>query len=258
MSKQLDFTNKTIIVTGGGKGVGLGITKRFLQAGANVVICGRSELEKLPEEGDNTAVFFKADVLAPEQIQHCVDFTIQKFGGVDVLVNNAGGAPYADAATASPRFSEKIIALNLLAPLSFSQSVNKVMQEQKDGGCIINIASVSAVRSSPGTAAYGAAKAGLLNLTASLGIEWAPKVRVNAAICGMVKTELAHLHYGDEQSIKNIEKTVPLGRLASPEDVGDTCLYLASPLASYVTGSAITVHGGGEKPSFLDASDANH
>jgi NAD(P)-dependent dehydrogenase (short-subunit alcohol dehydrogenase family) len=182
---------------------------------------------------------------------------VEKTGRLDVLVNNAGGAPYADAATASPRFSEKIIGLNLIAPLNFAQAANRVMQEQDDGGNIINIASVSATRPSPGTAAYGAAKAGLLNLTMSLGVEWAPKVRVNAAICGMIKTELAHLHYGDEESIKSVEATVPLGRLAYPEDIGDTCLYLASPLSSYVTGATITVHGGGEKPAFLEASDAN-
>ena len=80
---------------------------------------------------------------------------------------------------------------------------------------------------------------------------------MNAAICGMIKTEQAHLHYGDDESIKAVEATVPLGRLANPEDIGDTCLYLASPMASYVTGSTITVHGGGEKPAFLDASEAN-
>jgi NAD(P)-dependent dehydrogenase (short-subunit alcohol dehydrogenase family) len=257
MNDVLNFSGKTIIVTGGGKGVGLGISKRFLQAGANVVICGRSEVESLPEINGKKAEFIAADVRDVEQINKVIAYTVEKFGGLDVLVNNAGGAPYTDAATASPRFSEKIIALNLIAPLNFSQAANRVMQQQKNGGSIINIASVSAVRPSPGTAAYGAAKAGLLNLTMSLGVEWAPKVRVNAAICGMIKTEQAHLHYGDDASIKAVEATVPMGRLASPEDIGDTCLYLASPLASYVTGAAITVHGGGEKPAFLDASHVN-
>jgi len=257
MKDPLNFSGKTVIVTGGGKGVGLGITKRFLQAGANVVICGRTEIESVPEVNGKKALFVAADVRDVEQINKVISFTVEKFGSVDVLVNNAGGAPYTDAATASPRFSEKIIGLNLLAPLNFAQAVNRVMQQQKDGGCIINIASVSAVRPSPGTAAYGAAKAGLLSLTTTLAVEWAPKVRVNAAICGMIKTEQAHLHYGDDASIKSIEATVPLGRLANPEDIGDTCLYLASSLASYVTGAAITVHGGGEKPAFLDASHVN-
>jgi NAD(P)-dependent dehydrogenase (short-subunit alcohol dehydrogenase family) len=257
MQNPLDFTGKVVIVTGGGKGVGLGITKRFLQAGADVLICGRSELEQLPEAGGKQAAFIAADVRDVEQVNRVVDFAVERFGRLDVLVNNAGGAPYAEAATASPRFSEKIIGLNLMAPLNFSQAANRIMQQQDSGGSIINIASVSAVRPSPGTAAYGAAKAGLLNLTMSLGVEWAPKVRVNAAICGMIKTELAHLHYGDEESIRAVEATVPLGRLANPEDIGDTCLYLASPLASYVTGSTVTVHGGGEKPAFLEASSAN-
>lgn len=257
MKDALNFSGKTVIVTGGTKGVGLGITKRFLEAGANVVVCGRNEPESLPAAGGKSAVFVSADVRDVEQINKVVAFAVDTFGSIDVLVNNAGGAPYADAATASPRFSEKIIGLNLIAPLNFAQAANRVMQQQKQGGNIINIASVSAVRPSPGTAAYGAAKAGLLNLTMTLAIEWAPKVRVNAAICGMIKTEQAHLHYGDEASIKSIEATVPLGRLANPEDIGDTCLFLASPLASYVTGSALTVHGGGEKPAFLDASHVN-
>jgi len=257
MTDPLNFSGKTVIVTGGGKGVGLGISKRFLDAGANVVICGRSELDVVPEVNGKKAEFIVADVRDVEQVNKVINFAVEKFGSVDVLVNNAGGAPYAEAATASPRFSEKIIGLNLIAPLNFAQAANRVMQQQKNGGSIINIASVSAVRPSPGTAAYGAAKAGLLNLTMSLAVEWAPKVRVNAAICGMIKTEQAHLHYGDDASIQAVEATVPLGRLANPEDIGDTCLYLASPLASYVTGSAITVHGGGEKPAFLDASHAN-
>jgi len=257
MNDPLNFSGKTIIVTGGGKGVGLGISRRFLQAGANVVICGRSAVDSLPEVNGRKAEFIAADVRDVDQINKVVAYAVEKFGSLDVLVNNAGGAPYADAAAASPRFSEKIIALNLMAPLNFSQAANRVMQQQKNGGNIINIASVSAVRPSPGTAAYGAAKAGLLNLTMSLAVEWAPKVRVNAAICGMIKTEQAHMHYGDDASIKAVEATVPMGRLATPEDVGDTCLYLASPLASYVTGSALTVHGGGEKPAFLDASHVN-
>jgi len=257
MKEFLNFSGKTVIVTGGGKGVGSGISQCFLEAGANVVICGRSEPETLPEVNGHKAIFVAADVRDVEHIHKVISVAVETFGRLDVLVNNAGGAPYAEAATASPRFSEKIIGLNLIAPLNFSQAANRIMQQQTDGGCIINIASVSAIRPSPGTAAYGAAKAGLLNLTMTLAVEWAPKVRVNAAICGMIKTEQAHLHYGDEQSIRDIEATVPLGRLASPDDVGNTCLYLASPLASYVTGSTVTVHGGGEKPAFLDASHVN-
>jgi NAD(P)-dependent dehydrogenase (short-subunit alcohol dehydrogenase family) len=257
MNQALDFTGKAVIVTGGGKGVGLGITRRFLECGANVVICGRNAPEELPKVGDNEAVFTAVDVRDVEQIQACVDFTVEKFGRLDVLVNNAGGAPYADAATASPRFSESIIRLNLLAPLNFSQAANAVMQKQQEGGAIVNIASVSAVRPSPGTAAYGAAKAGLVNLATSLAVEWAPKVRVNSIIAGLIRTEQAHLHYGDEEGIAAVGRTIPLGRMANPEDIGDACLFLSSPLSSYVSGSTVTVHGGGEAPAFLNASNAD-
>ena len=133
-----------------------------------------------------------------------------------MLVNNAGGAPAADAATASPRFHEKIIALNLIAPLHFAQRANAAMQQQAEGGVIVFITSVSGMRPSPGTAAYGAAKAGLISLTQSLAVEWAPKVRVVAVAAGMVRTEQSHLHYGDEAGIAAVGATVPLGRMAEP------------------------------------------
>ncbi|RMF25870.1 MAG: SDR family oxidoreductase [Deltaproteobacteria bacterium] len=233
---------------------GRGITTRFLAAGANVVVCGRSEPEHLPEASGRCAVFVQADIRDVEQIERVVSETIKRFGRLDVLVNNAGGSPMADAATASPRFSEAIIRLNLIAPLNFAQRANAVMQAQDEGGVIINIASVSGLRPSPGTAAYGAAKAGLLNLTQTLAVEWAPKVRVNAISAGMIRTEQAHLHYGDEEGIAAVAKTVPLGRLGEPEDVGDVCLFLASSLARYISGASILLHGGGEKPAFLGAA----
>jgi NAD(P)-dependent dehydrogenase (short-subunit alcohol dehydrogenase family) len=142
----------------------------------------------------------------------------------------------------------------LVAPLIFAQRVNTVMQKQDNGGSIVNIASVSATRPSPGTAAYGAAKAGLVSLTQSLAVEWAPKVRVNAVVAGIMRTEKAHLHYGDEGAMARVAATVPLRRMGEPEDVANACLYLASPLAGYVSGACLAVHGGGEAPAFLRAA----
>ena len=257
MDNPLDFSGKAVIVTGGGKGVGRGITERFLEAGAQVLICGRGEPESLPHVDGNTAEFVSCDVRDFEQVEACVDEAVKRFGRLDTLVNNAGGAPYAEAATASPRFSESIIRLNLIAPLNFAQVANRVMQAQDSGGSIINIASVSTIRPSPGTAAYGAAKAGLVNLGTSLAVEWAPKVRVNALVVGLTQTEQSHLHYGDEEGIAAVGATIPLGRMAVPEDVGNACLFLASPLASYVSGTNFAVHGGGEKPAFLAAANVD-
>ena len=146
------------------------------------------------------------------------------------------------------------MALNLLAPFYCAQAANAAMQGQSQGGNIINIASVSALRPSPGTAAYGAAKAGLVNLTRTLAVEWAPKVRVNCVVAGLVATESAEDHYGGPAGIGAVAATIPLGRMGSPGDVAGICLFLASPLASYVSGSALEAHGGGEWPSFLKAA----
>jgi NAD(P)-dependent dehydrogenase (short-subunit alcohol dehydrogenase family) len=113
---------------------------------------------------------------------------------------------------------------------------------------------VSGIRPSPSSAAYGAAKAGLLNATQTLAMELAPKVRVNAVVVGLVVTEQAHLFYGDEEGIRAVGETVPLGRMADPTDVADVCLFLASPLARYVSGAQVLVHGGGEKPTYMTAA----
>jgi len=235
----LDFTGRVVIVTGGTRGIGAGIARRFRDAGARVYVCGRTA----SDETD----FIQADVRDPEQI----DRLFTTVGRVDVVVNNAGGSPTAPAATASPRLHAKVIELNLIAPLHMAQRANAVMQTQDGGGSIIMIGSVSGSRPSPGTAAYGAAKAGLAHLATSLAIEWAPKVRVNTVVVGLADTGEPTGHYGD--SLDDVAKTVPLGRLATPDDVADACLYLASPLASYVTGASIPLHGGGERPAFLAA-----
>jgi NAD(P)-dependent dehydrogenase (short-subunit alcohol dehydrogenase family) len=249
------FAGRAVLVTGGCRGVGRGIATRFLAAGAEVAVCCRHEPERLPAAEGREAVFLAADVRDPDQVATLVAAVVERFGRLDVVVNNAGGSPPADAATASPRFSTSIVALNLLAPLHVAQAANAVMQEQDEGGAIVNIGSVSGLRPSPGTAAYGAAKAGLVNLTATLAVEWAPKVRVNCVSAGMVRTEQSDLHYGDESGLAAVAATVPLGRMAEPDDVAEACLFLASPASSYVSGANLVLHGGGERPAFLDAAD---
>lgn len=256
----LDLTGHVVLVTGGGKGIGRGISERFLAAGADVVVCSRNEPETLPEAGGRTAVFHPADVRDPDTAFATVAFIEEKFGRLDVLVNNAGGAPMTDAATVSPRFSKAIIELNLLGPLYFAQAAHRLMAAQESGGSIVNISSVSGVRPSPGTAAYGAAKAGMNSLTKSLAVEWAPRIRTNSIVVGLVRTEQAHLHYGDDAGVAAVGETIPLGRMAEPDDVADVCLFLASPMSRYVSGAEILLHGGGETPAFLRAanSEADH
>jgi NAD(P)-dependent dehydrogenase (short-subunit alcohol dehydrogenase family) len=254
VASALDFRGRVALVTGGARGIGRGIAERFLEAGAEVAICGRSAPESAPSFGGRDAVFFACDVRDPDRVARMTDEVAARFGRIDTLVANAGGAPAADAATASPRFHERIIQLNLTAPLHCAQRANAVMQRQLEGGVVQFIASVSALRPSPGTAAYGAAKAGLLSLAASLAVEWAPRVRVVAVTAGLIRTEQAHLHYGNDEGVAAVGRTIPLGRMGEPEDVADACLFLASPLARYVSGTSLLTHGGGETPAFLGAA----
>ena len=255
----LDHTGRVVLVTGGTKGIGRGIAARYAAAGATVVVCGRtapeggSAADERAGPGAGPPVFMSSDVRNPDQVTALVDGIVERFGRLDVAVNNAGGAPWADSATVSPRFNERIVTLNLIAPFTVAQAANRVMQGQEDGGAVVNIGSVSGLRPSPGAAAYGAAKAGLLNLTQTLAVEWAPKVRVNAVVAGLIATEQAHLHYGDEAAIARVAATVPAGRMGTPDDVAGACLYLSSPLAAYVTGAALSVHGGNERPAYLGA-----
>ena len=244
------FDGRVVLVTGGCRGIGRGIASRFSEAGAHVAICCRHEPEDLPSGW----LFVGADVREPDQVDAVIAATTDRFGSLDVLVNNAGGSPPADTAAASPRFTAGIIALNLTAALVTAQKANAVMQGQERGGNIVNIASVSGIRPSPRTVAYGAAKAGLLNATQTLAVEFAPKVRVNAVVAGYVVTEQAHLFYGDDEGVRAVGETVPLGRMADPTDVADVCLFLASPLARYVTGAQVLVHGGGELPTYIAAA----
>ncbi|MDT4916720.1 MAG: hypothetical protein QOH89_1420 [Pseudonocardiales bacterium] len=247
---DLGLGGAVALVTGGVRGVGAGITRVLIEAGATVVACARHE----PEQLLPGARFYACDVRDEEQVRRMVAAIVEQHGRLDVLVNNAGGAPRSDAATASPRLHAKIVELNLLAPLLVAQAANAVMQPQDAGGTIVMVSSVSGHRPSPGTAAYGAAKAGLDNLVGTLAVEWAPKVRVNSVIAGMIRTEQAHLHYGDEAGIAAVGATVPLGRLAEPEEIGRCVAFLASPLASYVSGATLLAHGGGEAPAFLAAA----
>ena len=252
MSKQ-----HVILITGGAKGVGRGISEAFLATGAKVLVCGREQPSELPAVGDNKAEFIATDVRDTVAVDALFAGIAERFGRLDVLVNNAGGSPFAMADKASPRFHEKIFALNLLAPLHFAQKANALMQAQPEGGSVIFIGSVSALRPSPGTAAYGASKAAVLSLVQSLGVEWAPKVRVTAVSPGPVLTEQADLHYGDAAGVAAVAKTIPMQRLANPIDIGNACVWLSSPGAAYVSGTNIVLNGGGERPAFLDASTVN-
>lgn len=247
MSLAVDLSGQVALVTGGSRGIGRGIASVLVEAGATVVTCGRSDAAD-PVAGTEHRV---CDVRDVDAVEALIAGIVDSYGRLDLVVNNAGGAPYALAADSSPRLDDKVFGLNLSAVLAVSKAANTVMQGQPDGGAIVNISSVSALRPSPGTASYGAAKAGVDSLTKTLAVEWGPRVRVNSIDVGLCRTEDTADHYGGDATVAAIEATIPLGRMAEPEEIGRVVAFLASDLAFYVSGATLACHGGGEPPVFL-------
>lgn len=245
------MTGRVVLVTGGTRGIGRGIAQRFADGDDTVVVCGRREPEQ-PAVGE----FRACDVRDPESVETLCDGIVADHGRLDVVVNNAGGSPMMDSATDSPNFTRKVVELNLLAPMFVSRYAHRHLKVADDG-CIVNVGSLSGIRPSPSNSAYGAAKAGLLGWNRSLAAEWGGQVRVNAVVVGLVRTEQAHLHYGDEAAIARVENTIPLGRMGTPADVAEACWWLASPAAAWISGAELEVHGGGEPPAFLGATDTD-
>ncbi|MFH0518003.1 SDR family oxidoreductase [Streptomyces sp. M41] len=256
MASVIDLSGSVAVVTGGTRGVGAGISRALLAAGAEVVVCARRAPHTPVEAGGRTARFLPVDLRDRAATVAFFERIREEYGRLDTLVNNAGGTPYRMLDEGGAERHVRVVELNLLVPLTASLAAYEVMCRQPGGGSIVMIGSVSGARPSPGSAAYGAAKAGVESLARSMAVEWAPRIRVNTLVLGMVRTELSHLHYGDEEGVAAVGRTVPLGRLAEPSDVGDACVFLASDRAAYISGASLLVHGGGERPAFLDAATA--
>ncbi|MGW7099789.1 SDR family oxidoreductase [Streptomyces sp. NPDC054838] len=251
----MELKGRVVVVTGGTRGVGAGITRSFLAAGARVVVCARRPPERPVAEGGRQASFTAVDLRDAAAVHAVFEAVAEQYGRLDCLVNNAGGTPYRLLAEGEAARHARVVELNLLAPMTASLAAYPWLRASR--GSVVMIGSVSGTRPSPGTAAYGAAKAGLENLARSMAVEWAPEVRVNSLVPGLVRTELAHLHYGDAAGVEAVAATVPLGRLAEPSDIGAAAVFLASDRAAYVSGASLLVHGGGERPAFLDAATTN-
>ncbi len=250
----LDLTGKSVIITGGTKNIGLGITRAFLATGANVVICARTAPEEPITVGSNEAHFVATDVRDAAQCEALVAAAVERNGRLDILVNNAGGGPPFDSTTASTRLAERIIALNLTSAYFMSVMANRVMREQEDGGLILNVGSIAGREPLPGTAAYAAAKAGLSAMTKAMAFEYGPAVRVNEVVVGLVNTDLSEMHYGGAESLRRIASTIAAKRMVTPADIANSLLMFCAPGAAHFTGAAIECNGGGTLPAWLVAA----
>ncbi len=244
---------RSVIVTGGTRGIGRGIVKAFHDDGYRVLVCARNQPEAPLRDGDREAIFMVCDVRDPEQIETVIERAQAEFGRLDVLINNAGGTPATDVTTASPRFHRSIVDLNLLAPLTFAVAANRIMQKQPESGSIVFISSVAAVYPEVEAISYAAAKAGVDALSVGLAKAFAPRVRVNTVTVGLVATPDTAVFYSEDAEVL-IAGQIPMGHMATPADVGGACLLLCGEHAGYITGANLACHGGRQNPYVIEST----
>jgi 2-deoxy-D-gluconate 3-dehydrogenase len=241
---------KRALVTGASRGIGAAIAVAFAEAGADVAVTARSQadLEEVAGKARATgrsAVALTCDVTDRDQVYATVERATQELGGIDVLVNNAGGSKFmAPLVMTREDGWEKGIRLNLDSVFWFCKAAGPQLLGQGSGS-VINVASIAGVGSSPLLAFYGAAKAAVINLTKSLAIEWGESgVRVNAIAPGWIKTDLNKALWSDPQTADNMARPTALKRLGEVGDITGAAIFLASEAAAYVTGHTLVVDGG--------------
>jgi len=239
-------TQKTALVTGASQGIGEIVAVHLARAGYRLALLARNR-EKLVQVRDRwpelaEALILPADVRRADQIEHAAALVEEHFDHLDVLVNNAGGSFAAPARRLSPNGFLQVVAVNLVGPFVVSRTFLPLLE--KKGGAIINIGSTAGRDMAPNMVAYGASKAGLVNMTRTLAAEWGPTVRVNCIAPGPVLTEAARrvLYQNDSVRIAEAAQTRSVGRLGTPEDVAEAILWIVR--ADYVNGTVIYLDGG--------------
>ena len=241
---EISLDGKVALVTGASKGIGRAIAAEMAEAGARVMLSSRKQdqLEASAAEIKGETAVFAANAGEPDQAQACVAATVERFGSVDILVNNAATNPYMGPALGIdlPRY-DKTMQVNLRGPLVWTQAAWEASMQDR-GGVVLNMASVGGLVPEPLLGIYNVTKAGLIHLTRTLALDMAPGVRVNALAPGVVKTDFARAlwePFGDE-----LAASLPLRRIGQPDDIANAALFLCSDLASWITGQVLVIDGG--------------
>jgi len=252
MASALGLEDKIVVVTGASQGVGHGCATEFARAGADVAVIARG-LERAEAAANDVRALgrqahaIQADVTRDEDIARAVSEVLDRFGRIDVIVNNVGGRrgePEGTLLDSGPEYWRQTIELNLYSVLACSKAVARTMIDRSLPGVIINIGSVAGFKATPGLAPYGAGKAALAQLTKTLGVELAPhRIRVNSVAPGMVDTDSLR-EFLDDAALAERARQVPAGRIAKPEDIGKVVVLLASDMAGWVTGQTLIADGG--------------
>jgi NAD(P)-dependent dehydrogenase (short-subunit alcohol dehydrogenase family) len=245
----LDFTGKVALVTGSGSGLGSGIALRFAEAGAAVVVnyrssaAGAQAVVSQIEAAGGQAVALQADVTRKVEVERLITQTVEDFGRLDVLVNNAGVYPLSTLLEMSEAEWDEVVNSNLRSTFLCTQAAARQMLAQGEGGAIVNIASIEGENPAPMHSHYNAAKGGVVMHTAAAANELGPHgIRVNVVSPGLIWREGIEQAWPD--GVERFLKAAPLGRLGRPDDVADACLFLASPAARWITGANLRVDGG--------------
>ena len=240
------LANKTAIITGGGSGIGQACAWAFYQEGANVVLFGRRKhkLKETAQELGSRAMTVSGDMTRSEDLDRLVQETLNKFHRIDILVNNAGlfkGAPLHEI---SDEQYDEMMNINMRAVFQLTRRVLPVMMEQKNGN-IIHISSILGIIAVPQVAAYNVSKGALNQFSRSIAVEYGSQgIRSNAICPGLIETDMTADLMKDEALMQEWGKAYPIGRFGKPEDVANTCLFLASDESSFITGTVLPVDGG--------------
>ncbi len=250
MENRLSLNNKVAIITGASKGIGAAIAKKLAEQGASVVVSSRSqaavdEVAQSIKDNNGKSIGIECHVGKQEHLSNLVEKTVAEYGRIDILINNAATNPtFGGLAEADLAVFDKIMNVNVKACMLLSNLCYPYMKKS-EGGSIINISSVEGVRPSRGLGMYSISKSALIALTKSQAMEWGSDgIRSNVICPGLIKTKFSKALWSNEQLLSQFEMHIPLGRMASPDEISDLALLLASDASSYITGSVYNADGG--------------